>query len=66
MNEQICKNCFEPKSKHLDTALVKNYDCPVWTGEHGGRHFEPKAPMNEIKKEDKERIVREAIEAARN
>lgn len=42
----ICKNCFHSRAKHLDTGLAKNWDCPVWTGANGGRHFELFVPRN--------------------
>lgn len=40
MEKRICKNCHRSEEEHHDSGLAKNYDCPIWTGEHGGRHFE--------------------------
>jgi hypothetical protein len=50
----ICKNCYKPRKEHLPTGLVKNWDCPVWTGEHGGRYFELKESEPEQPSEQEE------------
>ncbi len=49
-SERVCKNCYKTEKEHLDSGLAKNWDCPVWTGGDGGRHFELLVDKQETEK----------------